>query len=66
MLVAIDDMVGRKMLPPDCRSFVVTAQPLCLRPFKNGGIQTLRIQPQHIYKEFPCPIYCLLLEIVAK
>ncbi len=66
MSIAIDNVAGGQMLLPIAGRLIVALQALRCISLKHSGIQTLRIQLQHIHQIFPCPVYGILLEIVAK
>ena len=66
VLVAVDDMVFRKMRFPIACCFVVAFESISLAALKHGGIEVFRIDFQHIHQKFPRPVDGFVLEIVAK
>ncbi len=66
VLVAVDYMIGRKVLFPNGRSFVVAAESFFRRTFENGSIQAFWVEMQYVDEIFPCPVDSFLLEIIAK
>ena len=66
MLVAVDDVVGRQVLEPNLRSFVVAAQAFFGRAFENGGIEVGWVELQHVDEVFPSHVDGAFFEVVAK
>ena len=54
------------MLLPERGSLVIAAEAFSLRAFKHCGIETFGVKTEDIHKEFPRPVDCFLLEVVAK
>ncbi len=66
VLVAVDDMVGRKMFAPYRLGFIVAFETFGCAALEYGGIEVCRIEMKNIYKIFPCHVDGALLEIVAE
>ncbi len=66
VLVAVQDMVGRQVLCPDRSRLLVTSQPLFGCALKDGGIEVLRVDVQHIHDVFPRKVDGSFLEVITK
>ena len=66
VLVAVDDVVGRHMLEPEGRSLLVAGKVLTLVTLKDGDVEVLGVDFQHIDQVFPCHVDGSLLEIVTE
>jgi len=64
--IAVDDTVGRQELFPDGSSFIVATEPFGRRSFKNGYIEPVFVELQHIGKVFPGPFDGFFFEVIAK
>ena len=66
VLVAVNDMIGRHVLGPVLGSLVVTGDILFGRTLKDGYVEILGIQFQHVDEVLPGHVDGALLEVVAK
>ena len=66
VLVAVDDVVDRHVLGPVLGSLVVARDVLLGGALKDGNIEILRIQLQHVHQVLPRHIDSALLEVVTE
>ena len=64
--VAIDDVVGRKVLLPVASGLVVTLQTLRGIALKYGSVEVGGVKVKHVDQKLPTPVDGLLLKVVAK
>ena len=64
--VAVEYSFGRKVLLPNCRSLIVPFKAFACSSLENCCVEALRVKLYNLCEEFPCPVNCLLLEIVAE
>ena len=66
VFVAVENMVGRQMLRPDCCSLVVTREAIFLGAFKHRSIEVGGVYLQHIDDVFPGKVNRAFFEVIAE
>ena len=66
VLVAVDDMVGGKVLEPYLGSLVVPFETFLGGAFEHSGVEVLGVETEDVDEVFPSHVDSLFLEIVAE